>query len=82
MCSSDLPSTSSLFLLFLYFRNLLLKIFSELDETLRGLFLRQDEARDRRGALEATDDGIDESVLLLNYANSTLDTLKGKYGIG
>ena len=24
------------------------------------------------------DDGIDESVLLLNYANKPLDTLKGK----
>ena len=49
-----LPTASSLFLLFLYLRNLLLKIFSELDETFCGIFIRQDQDRDRRGALEAT----------------------------
>ena len=49
-----MPSSSSLFLLSFCFKNLLLEIFSELEETLRGLFLCQDEDRDRRGALEAT----------------------------
>ena len=49
-----MPSASALFLVFLYFRNLLLEIFSELDENLRGLFLRQDEDGVRRAASEAT----------------------------
>ena len=49
-----MPSASSLFLLSFCFRNLLLEIFSELDENLRGLFLRQDEDGVRRAALEAT----------------------------
>ena len=48
-----MPSASSLFLLSFCFRNLLLQIFSELDQNLRGLFLRQDEDGDRRAASEA-----------------------------
>ena len=49
-----MPSASFLFLLFLYFRNLLLEIFSELDQKLRGLFLRQDKDGVRRAASEVT----------------------------
>ena len=49
-----MPSASSLFLLPFCFRNLLLEIFSELDQNLWGLFLRQDEDGVRRAASEAT----------------------------
>ena len=49
-----MPSASSLFSLSFCFRNLLLEIFSELDQNLRGLFLRQDEDGVQRAALEAT----------------------------
>ena len=49
-----MPSTSFLFLLSFCFRNLLLEIFSELDQNLRGLFLRQDEDGVQRAASEAT----------------------------
>ena len=49
-----MPSASFPFLLSFCFRNLLLEIFSELDQNLRGLFLRQDEDGVRRAASEAT----------------------------
>ena len=45
-----MPSASFLFLLFLYFRNLLLKIFSELEENLRGIFTRRKAPGHQRGA--------------------------------
>ena len=44
-----MPSVSFLFLLFSISENLL-KIFSELDEILRGIFIRQDEELDQRVA--------------------------------
>ena len=43
-----MPSASSLFLLFLYFRKSLLEIFSELDENLRGIFMRRNTPPCRR----------------------------------
>ena len=44
-----MPSASSLFLLFSISENLLLEIFSELEETLRRIFIRQKEDLDQRG---------------------------------
>ena len=49
-----MPSASSLFLLSFCFRNLFLEIFSELDQNLWGLFLRQHEDGVRTTASEAT----------------------------
>ena len=49
-----MPSASSLFLQFLYFRNLLLEIFLELDENLRRFFMRNKTPEDQRAALGAT----------------------------
>ena len=49
-----MSSASFLFLLFLYFRNFTFGIFSELDENLRELFLRQDEDGVQRAAWGAT----------------------------
>ena len=45
-----MPSASSLFLLFSIAENLLLEIFSELDENLRGIFIRQDDVKNQRTA--------------------------------
>ena len=49
-----MPSASFLFLLFSISENPLLEIFSELDQNLRGIFIRQDGARDQRAALGAS----------------------------
>ena len=49
-----MPSVSSLFLLFSISENLLLEIFSELDETFWRFFIRQDKDLDQRGAGGAT----------------------------
>ena len=49
-----MPSVSFLFLLFSYFRNLLLEIFSELDENLRRFFMQNKTPEDQRAASEAT----------------------------
>ena len=48
-----MPSASSLFLLFSISENPLLKIFSELQENLRGIFIRQG-VRDKRATWGAT----------------------------
>ena len=49
-----MPSASSLFLLFSISEKLLLEIFSELDNNLRGFFMRQKEAEDQRAAWGGT----------------------------
>ena len=49
-----MPSASSLFFLFSILENLLLEIFSELDEILRRMFIRQREDLDQRGPGGAT----------------------------
>ena len=49
-----MPSASSLFLLFSIPENLLLQIFSELDETFWRFFIRRDKDLDQRGAGGAT----------------------------
>ena len=43
-----MPSASSLFLLFSVSENLLVEIFSELHENLRGIFIRKKEDFDQR----------------------------------
>ena len=49
-----MPTASSLFLLFSISEKLLLEIFSELDDNLRGFFMRRKEAEDQRVAWAAT----------------------------
>ena len=49
-----MPSASFLFLLFLYFKNLLLEIFSELNENLRRFFMRRKTPEDQREAWAGT----------------------------